>query len=375
MSAAASIPEGPAAARAAAFAPEAAEAAAIAAAAAEATAIAAEVAAYAESQFTRATGAGLDPHEYRRVTAGLASVDGWGEAFVRAAQQHVARAQQAASPVSAGEHYEVAARWFHIAALEPHTDQALAEAAADRAMGRALALLEPGARRVEGPGFTGWLRGPADAPATVLVVPGLDSSKEEFHDVTRALLRRGIAVFTMDGPGQGVLAATTTVRPDYHRVIGRVVDALGVDRVGLIGLSLGGYYVAESAANEPRVAAAAAVSGPFHLDWDTAPPFVRDILTRRAGGREAARDFVRHVDLSAQAPRIECPLLVVDGGRDVIPGMTDGEPLARLAPRGEFLLVPHGDHLLGNARPDWLPATADWLVGALAGTAAPTGPS
>jgi hypothetical protein len=37
------------------------------------------------------------------------------------------------------------------------------------------------------------------------------------------------------------------------------------------------------------------------------------------------------------------------------------------------VLVPHGDHLLGNARPDWLPATADRLVGALTGTASPAG--
>jgi pimeloyl-ACP methyl ester carboxylesterase len=325
----------------------------------------ASAAEFAAAQMTRATGAGLDPHEYQRVTGELASVDGWCEAFIRTAQQHVARAERAASAISAGEHYQVAARWFHIATLAPHRDQALAAVEADRAMGRALALLEPGARRVEGPGFTGWLRGPADAPATVVVVPGLDSGKEEFHTVTSALLHRGVAVFTMDGPGQGVLAATTTVRPDYHRVIGRVVDALGVDRVGLIGLSLGGYYVVESAAHEPRVAAAATVSGPFRLDWDTAPPVVRDILTRRAGGPEAARDFVRHIDLSAPAPRIACPLLVVDGGRDVIPGVTNGEPLARLAPHGEYLLVPHGDHLLGNARPDWLPTAADWLVGAL----------
>ncbi|WP_037669801.1 S9 family peptidase [Streptomyces griseus] len=320
---------------------------------------------FAAAQLTRATGAGLDPHEYERVTSELTTVDGWGEAFVRTARQYVTRAEQAASPLSAGEHYQVAARWFHIATLAPHQDQALAAAEADRAMGSALALLEPGARRIDGPAFTGWLRGPADAPATVVVVPGLDSGKEEFHAVTSALLRRGLAVFAMDGPGQGALAATTTARPDYHQVTGQVIDALGVDRVGLIGLSLGGYYVAESAAHEPRVAAAVTVSGPFRLDWDAAPPVVRDILTDRAGGAEPARDFVRHIDLSAAAPRITCPLLVVDGGRDVIPGVTNGEQLALLAPRGAYLFVPHGDHLLGNARPDWLPTAADWLCGAL----------
>ncbi|MES4907333.1 MULTISPECIES: alpha/beta fold hydrolase [unclassified Streptomyces] len=331
------------------------------------------VADLAAENLTRATGAGLDPHEYHRVTAELASVDDWAQAFTRAARRHLVRAEQAASPISAGEHYQVAARWFHIATLGPYTDRTTAEseaaaeaaAEADAAMRRALEILEPGARRLDGPAFAGWLRGPADAPATVVVVPGLDSGKEEFHAVTSALLRRGLAVFTMDGPGQGTFAAATTIRPDYHQVIGQVVDALGVDRVGLIGLSLGGYYVARSAAHDPRVAAAATVSGPFRLDWEALPPALRNILTRRAGGTRAARDFVDRVDLSEPAPRIACPLLVVDGGRDDIAGVTCGEPLARLAPRGEYLLVPHGDHLLGNARADWLFAAADWMSGVL----------
>ncbi|MGK5627996.1 alpha/beta fold hydrolase [Streptomyces sp. URMC 123] len=61
----------------------------------------------------------------------------------------------------------------------------------------------------------------------------------------------------------GVLAATTTLRPDYEQVVSRVIDALGVERVGLIGLSLGGYFAARTAALEPRVAALATVSGPF----------------------------------------------------------------------------------------------------------------
>ncbi|NUW44626.1 alpha/beta hydrolase family protein [Nonomuraea rhodomycinica] len=334
----------------------------------------ASVAGFAAANLSRATGAGLDPHEYLRVTGELADLDHWGEAFMRAARAHLARAERAAGAISAGEHFRTAARWFHVATLGPGPDGALAAAEADAAMGRALDLLEPGARRIEGPNFTGWLRGPAAAPATVVVVPGLDSGKEEFHDLIDALLRRGMAVFAMDGPGQGVRAATTTVRADYHQVIGQVADALGVAEVGLVGLSLGGYYVAESAAREPRVAAAVTVSGPFRLRWDDLPHPVRDLLSRRAGGEAAARRFAGQVDLSALAPRITCPLLVVDGGQDVIPGVTDGESLARLARHGQYVRVPHGDHLLGNARPDWLPAAADWMSAALTKPAPPAPP-
>ncbi|MEU3845027.1 alpha/beta hydrolase [Streptomyces sp. NPDC028635] len=323
---------------------------------------------FAAAQWTRATGAGVDPHEYQRVTGGLTSVADWGPAFLRAGKAHLRRAESAGSSVSAGEHLLTAARWFHLATLAPYAEASRAAAEADDALGRALTVLEPGARRVSGEGFTGWLRGPSDAPGTVVVVPGLDSAKEEFLGVVDALLARGLAVFAMDGPGQGVLAAGTTLVPDYERIVGRVVDALGVARVGLVGLSLGGWFAARAAALEPRVAAVATVSGPFRLDWDELPPPVRDIMARRAGGADAARDFARRVDLTSLAPRIAAPLLVVDGGRDVIPGVTNGEPLARLAPRGTYLSVPHGDHLLGNARPDWLPQVADHLTHALTDT-------
>ncbi|MEV5377484.1 alpha/beta fold hydrolase [Streptomyces nondiastaticus] len=320
---------------------------------------------FAAAQWTRATGAGVDPHEYRRVTGGLASVADWGPSFVRTGQAHLRRAEDAGSAVSAGEHLLMAARWFHLATLAPYAEAGRAAAAADRALGGALAVLEPGARRVSGEGFTGWLRGPSDAPGTVVVVPGLDSAKEEFLDLVSALLARGLAVFAMDGPGQGALAATTTMRPDYEQVVGRVADALGVARIGLVGLSLGGWFAARTAALEPRVAAVATVSGPFRLDWEELPPPVRDIMARRTGGTDAARAFAGHVDLTALAPRITAPLLVVDGGEDVIPGVTNGEPLERQAPHGTYLSVPHGDHLLGNARSEWLPRLADHILGAL----------
>ncbi|MGA5036997.1 alpha/beta hydrolase family protein [Streptomyces capoamus] len=322
---------------------------------------------FAGAQWSRATGAGVDPHEYRRVTEGLASLADWGPAFVRTARAHLERADTARSALSAGGHLLTAARWFHLATLAPGGEAQPAAAEADRALGRGLSLLESGARRVSGEGFTGWLRGPADAPGTVIVVPGLDSAKEEFLDLASALLARGLAVFAMDGPGQGVLAATTTLRPEYEQVVGRVVDALGVTRIGLAGLSLGGYFAARTAALEPRVAAVATVSGPFRLDWEQLPPPVRDIMARRTGGSDAARAFAGQVDLTTLAPRITAPLLVVDGGRDVIPGVTNGEPLARTAPRGTYRYVPHGDHLLGNARPDWLPDLADHLTHTLTG--------
>ncbi|MFI8460156.1 alpha/beta hydrolase family protein [Kitasatospora sp. NPDC085464] len=328
----------------------------------------------------RAHGAGLDLYEYARVTDPLTSLHDWPAACRAAGRRYTGTAERAAAEgrtVTAGEAYRSAARWFHFAGLLPHPDRAAAAEAAeeaDEAMRRALALLEPGAERVEGEGFAGWLRRPAAGGPpvpVVVVVPGMDSGKEEFHAVAEALLARGVAVLAVDGPGQGVLAARSAPEPEYHQVVGRALDTLarrdGLDpaRTAVIGLSLGGYYVAEAAAHEPRLCAAAVVSGPYRLDWDGLVPFVTATLAQRCGGYEAARAFAGRIDLTALAPRIAVPLLVVEGGEDRIPGVTDATALAEHAPDAELLLVPHGNHLLGTALPDWLAPTADWLTARL----------
>ncbi|MFJ8474002.1 alpha/beta hydrolase family protein [Kitasatospora sp. NPDC094011] len=336
--------------------------------------------AFVEVNRPRAHGAGLDLYEYDRATAGLTSLLDWPAAFGAVGRRHLDEAGRAAAEgrtVTAGAGYRCAARWFHAAGLLPHPDRAAAArlaTAADEAMRESLALLEPDARRVEGEGFAGWLRRPAadGAAPVVLVVPGMDSSKEEFHAVVDALLARGVAVLAIDGPGQGVLAADSAPEPDYHRVVGRALDALaahdGLDlaRTAVVGLSLGGYYAAVAAAHEPRLRAAVTVSGPYRLDWDALPPFVTDTLVQRCGTPEAARAFAARLDLTDLAPAIAVPLLVVEGGEDRIPGVTDATVLARHAPNADLLLVPHGNHLLGTALPDWLPTTADWLTTRLA---------
>ncbi|MEV0826740.1 hypothetical protein [Nonomuraea rubra] len=143
----------------------------------------------------------------------------------------------------------------------------------------------------------------------MVVVPGLDCGKEEFHDVVTALLRRGLAVFAT-GRDRARSPPPAPSAPDYHHVIGQVIDTLRPQNVGLVGLSLGGQPV-----RSPR--------------------------------RSPAR------------------LLVIDGGQDVIPGVTNSEPPARLAPPRRYANLPHGDHPLGNARPGWLAMAADRISGAL----------
>lgn len=324
---------------------------------------------------SRAIAGGIAPNEYDEVTGRLDTLREWPISFGEAAQSHIERAltaEAAGRSTTAGEAYLDASAWFHFATTVPSPERT-GHALAAHAMRRALAHLDPTARRLEGEKFVGILRQPAGAPnpPMVLIVPGMDSSKEEFHSVAEALLRRGLATLAIDGPGQGELAPVTTPTPDYHLVVAEALAAVETTgwqpaATGLIALSLGGFYGATSLAEAPRLHAGVIVSGPYKLTWDEVPPLVTDTLLLRTGTEAAAKEFAARIDLSRTATQISQPLLVVDGGQDVIPGFVNGEPLARRAPRAQYLLVPEGDHLIGNARWKWLPDAADWLAEQLA---------
>jgi pimeloyl-ACP methyl ester carboxylesterase len=208
------------------------------------------------------------------------------------------------------------------------------------------------------------------SPSLVLLVSGLDSSKEEFDYVTGALLARGLAVLAFYGPGQGELAASTGIQPCYENVITHALDAvaergdLDVDasRAGVIGLSLGGYYAIRGAAFDPRIRAAATVSGVSALPWASLPDLVTETLTRRCGDAAAARVFADSVAAAQLAARVEVPLLVIAGGCDPIPTPAQARSVASSAPRGEFHWVEDGDHLIANRQWQWISFATDWLA-------------
>lgn len=139
--------------------------------------------------------------------------------------------------------------------------------------------------------------------------------------------------------------------------------AVDPDRVVLIGLSLGGLYAMRSAAADRRIRAVATVSGPYPMPtWDTLPPFAVDTLTIRCGGADHARDVIAALAQPGLLAAVHQALLVVSGGADELPPPAQARHIAATAPAGELLLVPGGDHLLGNTRWQWLDRTADWLA-------------
>ncbi len=238
--------------------------------------------------------------------------------------------------------------------------------------------LEPPAARVEipyqGTRLAAYLRlPPGERPApTVLMVPGLDSVKEELQATAEYLLRRGLATLAVDGPGQGEAEYELPIEPAYERVVAACFDWLerrpevDAERLGVFGVSLGGYYAARAAAFEPRARAAVALAGPYRFDqgFEELPLLTRAAFQRRSGAAspEAAHARAAALTLAGAAERITSPLLVVFGRLDRLIAPSHAEQLAAEAPGAELVMFEDGNHGLTNHVLESRALMADWLA-------------
>jgi pimeloyl-ACP methyl ester carboxylesterase len=210
-----------------------------------------------------------------------------------------------------------------------------------------------------------------ERPPLVLLVPGLDSTKEEFFRLENVFLERGMATLSIDGPGQGEAGYELPIRADYEVGVAAVLDVLGgradldLDRVGLFGVSLGGYYAPRVLAFEERVKAGVGLSGPYRFGdiWDHMPPQTRETFVAKSFARDEdeGRAKAGELDLSGVAERIRQPYLAITGKLDRLIPWEQTERAAREAPNGTFLLHEDGNHGCANVPYKTRPVAADWL--------------
>lgn len=115
----------------------------------------------------------------------------------------------------------------------------------------------------------------SEAPRPTLILNGgYDSTAEEcYFWNAAAALQRGYHCLIFDGPGQGaaLIEDGLPFRPDWESVIRPIVDwqhtqpSVDQHRIGIIGLSFGGYLALRAASGEPRIAACVADPGQFSL--------------------------------------------------------------------------------------------------------------
>jgi pimeloyl-ACP methyl ester carboxylesterase len=213
----------------------------------------------------------------------------------------------------------------------------------------------------EGATLPGYLFRPEDASGerpTVVCLGGLDSLGEELYFLCGVpeALARGYDVLCFEGPGQGapLRYEGMTARPDWEHVVGPVLDfldrhdAVDSSRVGLIGVSMGGYYAPRAAAFEDRIDACVAFDHMFGVAVDAhehprlaralsmAPDAIVNAMAALGArldvearsqletgqwvfGADTAADLQRELyrySLDDVADRIECPTLVLAGEDD-----------------------------------------------------------
>jgi pimeloyl-ACP methyl ester carboxylesterase len=96
---------------------------------------------------------------------------------------------------------------------------------------------------------------PPRAKCTIVFFGGFDSYIEELTSAFVYLRDAGYDVIAFDGPGQGgaLGEAGLPMTSEWHKPVSAVLDYFEVERVALVGLSLGGCLVLRAAASEPRV--------------------------------------------------------------------------------------------------------------------------
>jgi uncharacterized protein len=191
--------------------------------------------------------------------------------------------------------------------------------------------------------------------AAVILTHGSDANREQLIPEARALANAGFGILAFDWPGQGESGG----HAEWGRAERRALEAavsfvenqheLGSERIGAFGFSLGGIFVAQVAAQDPRVRAVALASTPHDLDelrrWEHRR---WGLLSQESGLLAAHLMYGEYQDLEPVrvigrvSPR---PLLVIGGGRDenVPPFMTDSLFAAAREPKAMFV-VPRAGH-------------------------------
>lgn len=237
--------------------------------------------------------------------------------------------------------------------------------------------------------FVPSLSGAARAPAVIFVC-GLDTTKElSYLRVRRHLAERGLHCLAIDTPGIGEALRYQKLytRFDYERPVAAAIDYLAgradvdASRIGIIGSSLGGYYIARAAAFEPRIKAAVAWGAiyDYHAVWQrrmsgggtvAAPRFQLMFIT----GTETMEAAIAHISefkVAPFGPRIRCPFLILHGAEDLQVAAADASAMfdAIGSPDKEIKIFTGEDAGAAHCQFDnHLPAlqyAADWLAGKL----------
>ena len=329
--------------------------------------------------------AGIPSATARAVIERTATWERWCATWVAEGDRHRdlgAAAEAAGHPVTAGEAYARASLFYHFANFMFFDDldqKARASAAKVDVFRRAAPLLVPPSARAEIPFESGHLHGYLRRPGlgevgAVLLIPGSDSTKEEFPALEETFLKRGLATFSLDGPGQGEGRSAGPLRADIARAVEAALaylDGVGIgrDKVVLVGMAFGGHLALRAAAALPGLAGVVSING-FHdlgAMIGAFPAVYRDNMGFALGGGspEETIERARAFTLDGVTPP-DCPMLLFHGGLDrIFPPAEAEKTKAWAAGRADVRILEDGNHVCNNVPWVYRPASADWARDAI----------
>jgi dipeptidyl aminopeptidase/acylaminoacyl peptidase len=177
---------------------------------------------------------------------------------------------------------------------------------------------------------------------------GFDTQKEmQYLRGTPELVKRGISYLLVDGPGQGeaIRFRNIHLRDDFEVAGSAALDYLAtrpdvdLDRVGVMAMSLGGYYAPRMAAMDPRYKACIAWGAiwDYHATWvrrlekikQAALPVPADHLLWACGVKtyDEALKRIEGFKLDGVAQKVKCPFLLLHGAADAQVSMAEAQKL------------------------------------------------
>ncbi len=207
----------------------------------------------------------------------------------------------------------------------------------------------------------------------VILNNGMESAKEaELYSFAASFADRGLAVLAFDGPGQGELLGQEGMVVEWEDVIGAVLDTaetleeVDADRIGMFGVSFGGYLCLRGAAvHQDRVKAAINLSGCY--DIDNFPDLRGMVLDDfcyvfQLEPEEMTTLAVEKLNLR-EIPALERPLLTIHSHLDSLFPFETAERVHEWA-QGEKTLMAydHEWHVCTNHMTEFIPQFCDWMA-------------
>ncbi len=332
---------------------------------------------------------GLDPEVFTRQLDGIKTFEPsqWCQYWNAIAADYENRAAELSSLAKEGDSEEInallikAVTYYTVSAFPGDSPLKLeayhhAREIFSRTVPRFDADLEQVTLDIEGQKIVGYVRFPkGDQKGSMVVITnGLEGTLAEILIPLQKFQDSRLGVFVMEMPG--TYAHTKPMSGESEKIYDGVIAYLAghpqVDagKIGMIGVSFGGYWSARMAAVSHELNCAVVCGAPLHYAFNFrnslgTPEIIMSALKKVLGVKSlyALRRATSGLSFEKNGfyRRIKIPLLVINGERDTLTGTRDSIELNMRVPVSFLKLYKKDDHCAMAHYEQWLELTFQWL--------------